>query len=87
MKTLIAAIICLALALSAVQTQAAENLGARHLLPAHVAKFALAYHPWDEPFKRIAAASRDKTFHLLTPVIGEAVNIKDSISDYPHWWE
>ena len=67
--------------------QAAENLGARHLLPAHVGKFALAYHPWDEPFKRIAAASRDKTFHLLTPVIGEAVNIKDNISDYPHWWE
>lgn len=67
--------------------QAAENLGAKHLLPAHVGKFALAYHPWDEPFKRIAAASQGKSFRLLTPIIGEAVSITDRISDYPHWWE
>ena len=87
MKTLIAAIICLALALSAVQTQTAENLGARHLLPAHVGKFALAYHPWDEPFKRIVTASQGKTFHLLTPMIGETVNITDHIPGFPYWWE
>lgn len=67
--------------------QAAENLGARHLIPAHVGKFALAYHPWDEPFKRITAASRDKPFQLLTPVIGEAVTITDHMVGYPAWWE
>ena len=66
---------------------AAENLGARHLLPAHVGKFALAYHPWDEPFKRIVAASQGKTFHLLTPMIGETVNITDHIPGFPYWWE
>lgn len=67
--------------------QAAEDLGARHLLPAHVGKFALAYHPWDEPFKRIAAASQGKAFHLITPVIGEAVNMTGRIPDFPYWWE
>ena len=67
--------------------QAAEDLGALHLLPAHVGKFALAYHPWDEPFKRIAAASQGKAFHLITPVIGEAVNMTGRIPDFPYWWE
>lgn len=67
--------------------QAAENLGAKYLLPAHVGKFALAYHSWDEPFKRIVAASRGKTFLLITPVIGEPVNLTGRIFDYPYWWE
>lgn len=66
---------------------AAENLGARHLLPAHVGKFALAYHPWDEPFKRIAAASQGRSFRLVTPVIGETVHVTDNIPGYPRWWE
>lgn len=67
--------------------RAAEDIGAKNLLPAHVGKFALAYHPWDEPFKRIAAASRTKTFHLITPIIGDPVEITDHIPGYPHWWE
>lgn len=67
--------------------QAAENLGAKYLLPAHVGKFALAYHSWDEPFKRIVAASRGKTFLLITPVIGDPVNLTGRIFDYPYWWE
>ena len=37
--------------------QAAEDLRARALLPGHVGKFAIAYHTWDDPFKRIVAAS------------------------------
>ena len=28
---------------------AARDLGARTLLPAHVGRFAIANHPWDEP--------------------------------------
>lgn len=67
--------------------QAADDMGARHLLPAHIGKFALAYHPWDEPFRRIAAASQNRGFRLLTPVIGEVVNMTDPISEYPRWWE
>ena len=52
---------------------AAEALNAKALLPAHVGKFALARHTWDEPFRRIAAASADKSYALLTPLIGEPI--------------
>lgn len=67
--------------------QAAEDLGAKNLIPAHVGKFSLAYHPWNEPFKRIADASRDKSFRLLTPVIGELVAIRERMPEHPRWWE
>lgn len=67
--------------------QAATDLGAQALLPAHVGKFSLAYHPWDEPFKRISAASRGKNYRLITPVIGDPVEITESMPPYPHWWE
>lgn len=67
--------------------QAAEDLGARYLLPSHVGKFTLAYHPWDEPFRRVSIASQNRSFQLLTPVIGEAVPMADSMTDYLHWWE
>lgn len=68
-------------------SQAAEALGAKNLLPAHVGKFALAYHPWDEPFKRIVVASRGKAFHLITPVVGDLVELTNHMPDYPAWWE
>jgi L-ascorbate metabolism protein UlaG (beta-lactamase superfamily) len=51
--------------------RAADELQARKLLPAHVGRFTIAKHPWDEPLKRIAAASEGKRPALLTPKIGE----------------
>lgn len=67
--------------------QAAEDLGARALLPAHVGKFSLARHAWDEPFRRIVAAGRNRTFHLLTPRIGEPVDMAEVFPSFPRWWE
>lgn len=67
--------------------QAAEDIGARALLPAHVGKFSLARHSWDEPFRRIVSASRNRKFHLLTPRIGEPVYMADSLPTFPRWWE
>lgn len=71
--------------------QAAEDLRARALLPAHVGKFAIAYHTWDDPFKRIVAASRDKAYRLLLPLIGGPVRLPlDSDGEQPplsRWWE
>ena len=67
--------------------QATLDLNARYYLPAHIGKFVLAYHPWDEPFKRAVTASQGKPFGLVTPMLGQIVPIGDSIPEYPHWWE
>jgi L-ascorbate metabolism protein UlaG (beta-lactamase superfamily) len=53
---------------------AAEELGAKKLLPVHSGKFALANHAWDEPRKRLAAASAGKNYELLLPGLGEAIS-------------
>lgn len=67
--------------------QAAQDMGAKALLPAHAGKFSLAYHSWDDPFRRVAAASADKNFSLVTPVIGDVVFLDRPIPAFSRWWE
>jgi len=67
--------------------QAAEDLQAKALLPGHVGKFALARHAWDDPFKRITAASEGRNYRLLTPMIGSPVVLDDRQQHFSRWWE
>ena len=67
--------------------KAAVELGAKSVLPAHSGKFAISNHAWDEPFTRLAEASRDKPYRLLTPVIGESVDLDDEKRTFPYWWK
>jgi hypothetical protein len=46
---------------------------------------AYLFYPWDEPFKRLAKASQDKSYRLLTPRIGEPVALKDTFSHFLSW--
>jgi len=66
---------------------AAQALGAKALMPAHVGRFQLARHAWDEPFERSAAASAGKPYTLVTPVIGEPVLLDSVARQFPRWWE
>jgi L-ascorbate metabolism protein UlaG (beta-lactamase superfamily) len=67
--------------------QAAQDLGAASMMLGHVGRFCIAAHPWDEPFLRTVAASRDKSFRLLTPKIGEPVWLDDRQQRFARWWE
>lgn len=67
--------------------QAAEELRSRWLLPAHVGRFRLATHAWDEPFSRATEASRGKAYRLITPVIGEVVALDAGEQKFSRWWE
>jgi len=67
--------------------RAARELNAKHLLLAHVGRFCISAHPWDEPFIRAAAASRDMPLQFLTPKIGEAVWLDGAEQRFTHWWQ
>lgn len=67
--------------------RAALDLGARALMPAHVGRFAIANHAWDDPFARLAEVSRGKSYRLLTPGIGEPVALDDTSRRFSNWWE
>lgn len=66
--------------------QAAEDLRATALLPAHVGRFAIANHPWDEPFERVSAANEGKRFRLVTPMIGQPLDLDSQTQRLQPWW-
>lgn len=66
--------------------KAARDIGDRALIPAHVGRFAIANHPWDEPFERLIKAGQNDSCRLITPKIGEPVVLKDKLPGFSHWW-
>lgn len=66
--------------------QAAKDLKAARLFPVHSSKFMLANHRWDEPLVRITEANKKFNIPLLTPMIGEVVNLKDKKQETRQWW-
>ena len=67
--------------------QAAADLHAQALLPAHVGRFNIALHAWDDPFARIVAASRERPYRLATPMIGEPLIVNETAQRFSRWWE
>jgi L-ascorbate metabolism protein UlaG (beta-lactamase superfamily) len=67
--------------------QAAIDLNAKRLFPVHSSKFALALHAWDEPLIRITALNIQANLTIITPMIGEQVNLKDSSQKFNQWWK
>lgn len=65
--------------------QAATDLRARYVLPAHNSKFALARHTWQAPMQDLATASKGAAWHLLTPEIGEKIPLW-APDGFPEWW-
>ncbi len=66
--------------------KAAIDLQAKRLFPVHSSKFVMANHAWDDPLVQVTAFSKDSPVSLVTPVIGEVVNLKDSTQQFKQWW-
>ncbi len=66
--------------------QAATDLRAKRVFPVHSSKFKLANHPWDEPLKKITEYNQSYSFPLVTPIIGELVNLNDTTQSFEQWW-
>ena len=67
--------------------KAAQELRAKKLLPVHSSKFAIANHAWDEPLSKITELNKDANISLITPCIGEPVNLKDDAQEFTEWWK
>lgn len=67
--------------------QAAADLNAKALLPAHAGKFSIARHSWDDPFIRLVDATKDSPYPLLTPRIGELVPLGAQEQQFVQWWK
>jgi L-ascorbate metabolism protein UlaG (beta-lactamase superfamily) len=67
--------------------QAAKDLNAKRLFPVHSSKFALANHSWDAPLKAITEKNRIYNQSIVTPIIGEIVDLKDTTQVFSEWWK
>lgn len=66
--------------------KATQDLKAKRLFPVHSSKFKLAFHPWDEPLTKITKLNKSHNIPLVTPKIGEIVNLKDATQQFKQWW-
>lgn len=66
---------------------AAKELNAKKIFAGHNSKFKLSVHPWDEPLKRLWENSKKQDIPVITPKIGELVDLKDDQSTFSNWWE
>ncbi|MBD5640856.1 MAG: MBL fold metallo-hydrolase [Desulfovibrio sp.] len=55
--------------------QAARDTKSRLACPAHIGKFTLSWHPWDEPTRRFAKKAAELGQNFILPVIGEKCSI------------
>jgi L-ascorbate metabolism protein UlaG (beta-lactamase superfamily) len=65
---------------------AAKDLNAKALMPVHWGKFSLANHAWDEPIVKVSENARTQNMPLVTPMIGEKVDL-ERVKVHEKWWE
>ena len=66
--------------------KAAQDLNAKRIFPVHSSKFALANHAWDEPLIKITELNISYDIPLVTPIIGEVVDLKNPNQKFKPWW-
>jgi len=65
---------------------AARDLKTKVLVPAHICKLSLAYHPWDEPMEELTTLSKNENFKLFIPMIGEKIDLHANEWFLKTWW-
>ncbi|WBV61168.1 MBL fold metallo-hydrolase [Chryseobacterium camelliae] len=67
--------------------QASIDVRAKKIIPVHSAKFALALHPWNEPLQKVVDLGKEKNLNILTPMIGEPVDLNEETHQFKIWWK
>ncbi|WP_110355493.1 MBL fold metallo-hydrolase [Arenibacter sp. ARW7G5Y1] len=67
--------------------QAGLDVRANRIMPIHWGAFKLAMHPWTEPVERLAKKAKELNLDLVTPRIGEFINIDQLEVRTTEWWK
>lgn len=65
--------------------QAAEDLGAKFVFPMHWGVYILGFHHWRESIDRFIQLAKNKSFKLVTPIMGERCTPGKTQTSY--WWQ
>lgn len=67
--------------------KAAQTLGAKAAMPVHWGAFTLANHAWDDSAERFVAAGEQTGLQVVTPQIGETMNLSHLGNCMERWWK
>ncbi|RFS19242.1 MBL fold metallo-hydrolase [Chitinophaga silvatica] len=66
---------------------ATKDLKAQVLFPVHSSKFVLANHSWYEPLERVSKEALKQGQAIITPLIGEVVELNNMNTKPCYWWK
>lgn len=66
--------------------KAIKDLSPKKVLTFHNSKYALGKHAWYEPLDKVYENAQKENFNLLTPMIGEIVELKNDNQTFRKWW-
>jgi L-ascorbate metabolism protein UlaG (beta-lactamase superfamily) len=66
--------------------KASVDLKAKRAMPVHWGMFELSYHAWHDPITRFSKALAETDVALVTPLIGQTIEINEDLSN-KNWWE
>ena len=61
------------------------DLKGQLLVSLHWATFGLALHSWYEPIERLVTFSEQESVTLITPEVGEIINLRGKLNT-DNWW-
>jgi L-ascorbate metabolism protein UlaG (beta-lactamase superfamily) len=67
--------------------QAAQDAGAKWLIPVHWGTFCICNHAWDDPIIRVTEKASEEGINIATPRIGQTVEYEHIDSFNEPWWE
>lgn len=67
--------------------RASKDLNARRLFAVHNSKFTLGMDLWSYPLNSMSNLSERNSISLMTPMIGEVVELNNSKQEFKKWWE
>ncbi len=67
--------------------QAGIDLSAKTIMPIHWGAFKLAHHSWTDPVERVSIKAKELGVHLITPVIGESIELNTIEQIGSEWWK
>lgn len=69
--------------------KAMKEIKAKRVFPVHNSKFPLSLHSWDEPLIKVTElnAASENPIPLITPKIGELVELRNEKQEFQQWWK
>ncbi|WP_339717437.1 MBL fold metallo-hydrolase [Cyclobacterium amurskyense] len=66
---------------------AGVDVNAKMIMPIHWGAFKLSHHTWTDPVERVSRKARELRIGIITPRIGEQIELDSMVISEPNWWQ